>query len=255
MLVTMPFNPIAYYYDQDDGRIEEDIPTILGFAQKTGGPVLDLGAGTGRLTLPSAKAGYEVTGIDSAGEMLTIAKYKLEEAGLTEQVRLVAMDFTRIELNEIFGLAYCGYNGFLHLIETDDQIAALRTWRQHLRPDGLLVIDVHNPQIEHLAAADGHLSLAEQWNDPANGHIIHKLVATEIDLADQLYTIHRFYDDTGPDGSLHRTSVTWSTRILFRRELALLLQFAGYQDIRFYGDHELNPWEPDSARIIAVAQP
>ncbi len=77
----MPFNPIARYYDQDDGRIEEDIPTVLGFAQKTGGPVLDLGAGTGRLTIPLAEAGYEVTGIDSARAMLAIAEHKSGESG------------------------------------------------------------------------------------------------------------------------------------------------------------------------------
>ncbi len=165
------------------------------------------------------------------------------------------MDFTQVELKQRFGLAYCGFNGFLHLIETEDQVAALRAWRQHLRPDGLLVIDVHNPQIEQLDAADGNLNLAEQWIDPASGHVIHKLIATEINLADQLYIIHRFYDETRADGTVRRTSITWPTRILFQRELALLLQFAGYQGIRFYGDHELNPWESDSPRIIAVAQP
>jgi len=251
----MPFNAIARYYDQDDGRIEEDIPMILGFAQKTGGPILDMGAGTGRLTIALAQAGYEVTGVDSASEMLAIAAQKLEEAGLSRRVILVEMDFTEVEFDQKFGLAYCGFNGFLHLIDTEDQIAALTTWRQHLRPDGLLVIDIHNPQIEQLAAADGNLHLAEQWTDPISGHVIHKLIATEIDLADQLYIIHRFYDETGPDGVVRRTAVTWPTRILFQRELALLLQFAGYHSIRFYGDHELTPCESDSPRIIAVAQP
>ena len=251
----MPFNPIARYYDQDDGRIEEDIPTILGFARKTGGPVLDLGAGTGRLTLPLAQAGYDVTGIDSAGDMLAIARQRVEAAGQAERVTLVEMDFTQVELDQQFGLAYCGFNGFLHLIETEDQLAALRTWRRHLRPDGLLVIDVHNPHIEQLAAADGGLTLADQWIDPTSGHVIHKLVATEVNLADQLYTIHRFYDEIGADGVVRRTAITFETRILFRRELALLLRQSGYQSLQFYGDHDLSPWEADSPRIIAVARP
>ena len=251
----MPFNPIARYYDQDDGRITEDIPTILGFAQQTGGPVLDLGAGTGRLTLPLAQAGYDVTGIDSAGDMLVIARRRVAGAGLAGRVTLVEMDFTQVELDQQFGLAYCGFNGFLHLIETKDQLAALRAWRRHLRPDGLLVIDVHNPHIEQLAAADGGLTLADRWIDPASGHVIHKLVATEIDLADQVYTIHRFYDEIGSDSVVRRTAITFETRILFRRELALLLQLAGFQSLRFYGDHDLSPWEADSPRIIAVARP
>ncbi len=250
----MPFNPIAHYYDQDDGRIEEDIPTILGFAQKTGGPVLDLGAGTGRLTLPLARAGYDVTGIDSAGDMLAIARQRVAAAGLAEQVTLVEMDFTQVELDQQFGLAYCGFNGFLHLLETEEQVAALRAWRRHLRPDGLLVIDVHNPHIEQFAAADGNLTLADQWIDPTSGYVIHKLVATEVDLADQIYTIHRFYDEIAADGVVRRTAITFETRILFRRELALLLRQSGYQSLRFYGDHDLIPWEADSPRIIVVAR-
>jgi len=251
----MPFNPIARYYDQDDGLLDEDIPTILGFAQKTGGPVLDLGAGTGRLTLPLAQAGYDVTGIDSAGEMLAIARQRVEAAGLAKRVTLVEMDFTQVDLEQQFGLAYCGFNGFLHLIETKEQVAALRRWLNHLRPDGLLVVDVHNPQVEHLTAADSSLSLADSWIDPSTGHTVQKLIATEVDLADQIYTIHRFYDETNSDGSLHRTTVTWFTRILFRRELELLLRHAGYHDLQFYGDHDLSPWESDGPRIIAVAHP
>jgi ubiquinone/menaquinone biosynthesis C-methylase UbiE len=251
----MPFNPIARYYDQDDGRIAEDIPTILGFAQKTGGPVLDLGAGTGRLTLPLARAGYDVTGIDSAGEMLAIARRRLDAAGLAGRVTLVEMDFTQVELDQQFGLAYCGFNGFLHLIETEEQLAALHAWRRHLRPDGLLVIDVINPHIEQFTAADGDLTLADRWTDPASGHVIHKLVATEIDLADQIYTIHRFYDEIGADGVVRRTAITFETRVLFRRELAMLLRQSGYQRLQFYGGHDLGPWEADSPRIIAVARP
>ena len=251
----MPFNSIARYYDQDDGRIEEDIPTILGFARKTGGPVLDLGAGTGRLTLPLAQAGYHVTGIDSAADMLAIARQRVEAAGLVERVTLVEMDFTQVELAQQFGLAYCGFNGFLHLIETEDQLAALRAWRRHLRPGGLLVIDVHNPHIEQFTAADGGLTLADQWIDPISSNVIHKLVTTEVDLADQTYTIHRFYDEIAADGVVRRTAITFETRILFRRELALLLQRAGFQSLQFYGDHDLSPWEADSPRIIAVARP
>ncbi len=251
----MPFNPIAHYYDQDDGRIEEDIPTILGFAQKTGGPVLDLGAGTGRLTIPLAEAGYLVTGIDSAAEMLAIARQKVERAGLAGRVSLIEIDFTQVELDNKFGLAYCGFNGFLHLLDTEDQVIALQAWRRHLRPDGLLVIDIHNPQLEQLASADGTLSLADQWTAPNSGHVIHKFIATEVDLPDQLYIIHRFYDETDINGIVRRTAITWQTRILFQREMALLLQYTGYQSIRFYGDHDLTPWEPDSPRIIAVAHP
>ncbi|RME84663.1 MAG: class I SAM-dependent methyltransferase, partial [Caldilineae bacterium] len=69
----MPFDPVARFYDLDDGRLVEDIPAMLAFAQKTGGPVLELGVGTGRLALALARAGYAVVGVDSAAGMLAIA--------------------------------------------------------------------------------------------------------------------------------------------------------------------------------------
>jgi ubiquinone/menaquinone biosynthesis C-methylase UbiE len=250
----MPFDPIAHYYDADDGRLREDIPTILGFAQKTGGPVLELGVGTGRLALPVAAAGYQVTGIDSSPHMLALARQHIAEAHLEEKITLLEADFRNFTLNTRFGLAYCGFNSFLHLIEVRDQVTALRCWRRHLRAEGLLVIDVHNPQLAQLAAADGALSYADTWIDEKSGHLVQKFYASETCLSDQVTIVRRFYDEHTAQG-LQRTSITFSTRILFRRELELLLRHAGYEDIRFYGDHELSLWEPESPRIIAVARP
>lgn len=248
----MPFDPIARFYDADDGRLSEDIAPLLDFAQKTGGPVLDLGVGTGRLALPLAAAGYTVVGIDSAPSMLALARRRLHEEGVEHLVRLVEADFRHFELDERFGLAWCGFNGFLHLIETRDQLAALQCWRRHLRPGGLLVIDVENPQLAHLAAADGALSFAGSWYDEESGHLVQKFYAAEADLSAQIYVVRRFYDEHTPQG-IRRTTISFSTRILFRRELELLLQHAGFQQVTFYGDYDLSPWEPDSARMLAVA--
>ncbi|MCP4167109.1 MAG: class I SAM-dependent methyltransferase [Chloroflexi bacterium] len=251
----MPYDPIARFYDQDDGRLSEDIPTILGFAQKSGGPVLELGVGSGRLALPLAKAGFEVTGIDISEKMLAFARQRIVEAGLSHRVNLIHNDFVEFELDQSFGLAYCGYNSFLHLIESDEQLAAMECWRRHLMADGLLVIDIHNPQLEHLASADGSLALADSWIDPETGHLIHKLQATEVDLPDQRYIIHRFYDEIMADGVVRRSSVRLETRILQRREMELLLKFSGYAGIQWFGDHDLGPWQPESPRIIVAARP
>ena len=89
----MPFDPIARFYDADHGRLTADIPALLAFAEKTGGPVLDLGVGTGRLALAMAGAGHEVVGIDSAAGMLAIARAHIAAAGLEKLVALVEGDF------------------------------------------------------------------------------------------------------------------------------------------------------------------
>ena len=131
----------------------------------------------------------------------------------------------------------------------------MRSWSQLLRADGLLVIDVANPHIGAYVAADGSLVLADQWTDPHSGVQVVKYQATEVDLADQVYNIHRLYDVVDVNGRVRRHSTTFRTRILFRRELEVLLHQAGYQAVRFLGDHDLDPWEPASPRIIAVVEP
>ena len=250
----MPFDPIARFYDADHGRLTADIPALLAFAEKTGGPVLDLGVGTGRLALAMAGAGHEVVGIDSAAGMLAIARARIAAAGLEKLVTLVEADFRAFTRPERFGLAYCGFNGFLHLIDEADQLDALRCWRRLLRPDGLLVIDVDNPSLERLAAADGSLGLADQWTDAETGHTIYALTSSYLDFADQVQTVHFIYDEVLNDGVVRRAAARIPTRVLFRREVHLLLQMAGYGRIRFYGDYDLAPWEADSPRILTVAR-
>lgn len=248
----MDLDALARFYDFDYGHITEDIPMLLGFAQQCGGPVLELGVGTGRLALPLAEAGYEVTGVDISEPMLAIARPRLSAFGA--RVQLVQADFVDFDLDLRFALAYCGFNSFLHLIESHAQMAALRCWRRHLRGDGLLVIDVHNPDLARLAAADGSLELADHWVDAESGHAIYKLFASDLDFPDQVHTIHIFYDEVIADGSLRRTADHFPTRILFRRELELLLSQAGFGALRFYGDYDLSPWQSHSPRLIAAAQ-
>ena len=249
----MSFDPIARFYDADHGQITEDIPFYLTFAAEQDGPVLDLGTGTARLALALAGAGYSVTGIDSSPRMLDIGRRKVAAAGLAGRIALVEGDFTDFDLSQRFALACCGFNGFLHLIDETDQLRALRCWRRHLQPGGLLLLDVENPGLGRLAAADGSLELARQWTDADTGHAIAMLFASQVSFADQVHEVTMFYDEVTSDGVLRRTTARIPTRILFRRELALLLGLAGYAKVEFYGDYDLSPWEPESPRLLAAA--
>ncbi len=252
--MTPSLFPSARLYDLDDGRLSDDIPLYLGFARKTGGPVLELGVGTGRIALPLARAGFQVTGLDISFPMLVKARERVVAENLTSRTHVIHADFRRPPLAPgQYALAFCAYNAFLHLIEGRDQVQALTAWRRALRPGGLLVIDVENPQLEGLAL----LSLQEDFQpeetltDPDTGEEIHKSTRVQVDLPDQVLRFQRRYqgeDASGPWEVEQRFEV----RILFQRELALLLACAGFVNLRFYGDYDLTPWEPDSPRLIAV---
>ena len=246
----MPFDPIAPFYDLDDGRLTDDIPLYLGFARKTGGPVLDLGVGSARLALPLARAGYDVVGIDISPAMLAIGRERVAAAGLHDRIQLIQADFIIPPLAPSFALIYCGYNAFLHLIEGAEQLQALENWRALLSSDGLLVIDVENPQLEALTRLPEELELEEVLVEAESQRVVRKYTAAWADLPDQVLYLRRMYEtDTG------RWEASFRVRLLFQRELALLLACAGFGHLRFYGDYDLTPWEPDSPRLIAVAEP
>lgn len=249
----MPFDPIAHYYDIDDGRLTDDIPLYVGFAHKTGGPVLDLGVGSGRLAISVALSGYRVVGVDSSEQMLALARQRAQDAGLEDSITLIRADFRFLQMDESFPLIYCGYNAFLHLVESHEQVTALENWRRLLRPGGLLVMDVENPQLEALAALSAELEEEERLQDPLTDEVIVKYTAADVDLPDQILYLTRVYERSQADGNGLQHRADFAVRILFQRELALLLRCAGYGDLRFYGDYQLNPWEPDSPRLIAVA--
>ena len=251
----MSFSPIAHFYDLDDGRLRDDIPLYVGFAGKTRGPVLDLGVGSARLAMPVAALGRRVVGLDISAEMLTIGRKRIAAANLDDRIELIQADFRRPPLaGARFGLAYCGYNAFLHLIETHDQMQALTAWRRTLSPGGLLVMDVENPQLEALSGFSRTLELEESFIEPDSGAPILKYAGVEVNLPDQVMVIQRMYERLGRDRAWERFETTFRFRILFQRELALLLSCAGYVRSRFYGDYDLNPWEPHSPRLISVCE-
>ncbi|NOX62175.1 MAG: class I SAM-dependent methyltransferase [Chloroflexi bacterium] len=251
----MSFSPIARFYDLDDGRLTDDIPLYLGFAGKSKGPILDLGVGSARLATPIAEQGRRVVGLDIAGEMLSIGRERIAAARLNDRIELIQADFRQPPLaDEQFGLAYCGYNAFLHLIEGHDQMQALTAWRRLLRSGGLLVMDVENPQLEALSKFSEVLELEESFIEPDTGAPILKFAGVEVNLPDQVMIIRRLYQRLTENGAWERFETEFQFRILFQRELALLLSCAGYVNLRFYGDYEMNPWEPHSPRLISVCE-
>ncbi len=251
-----PLFPSARLYDLDDGRLTEDIPLYLGFAAKTGGPVLELGIGTGRIAMPLARAGYHVTGLDISWPLIRKGQTLARREGLSHLIQFIHADFCEPPLaSERFALAFCAYNAFLHLIDSTDQLAALQAWYRVLRPGGVLVMDVENPSLAGLAllSVQRGFEPEETLVDPETGEIILKSTRVEVELSDQVLAFERRYEG-GQGDARWEVEQPFRVRILFQRELATLLMCAGFVHLRFYGDYELNPWEPESPRIIAVAE-
>lgn len=245
---------IARFFDLEFADYGDDLPVLEAYAARSGGPILELGCGTGRALIPLAQAGYDITGVDLSLTMLQIAQAKAKASGAAKRITLVAGDYAEVELGGPYRFAFTVMNTFLHLPDQAAQMRALNHWRQHLAPRGLLLIDILHPDPATLAGLDGRLELARTWTDPESGRVTIKFLARTADLAEQTLYIHHIYDEIEPDGHVQRTVAPYTLRYLWRFEAALLLEKAGYTLEAIYGGWDMGPFESASERMILVAR-
>ena len=247
-----PFDALARYYDWEHADYDIDVPLYQDFARRSGGPILELACGSGRLMAPLLELGERVVGIDSSGPMLQRAREALDRAGLLRRAALHEADVRRFSLDERFRLAVYGLDSFGLLVSVDDQIAALRRIRDHLHPGGLLILDLSNGNGRGAEPTD-EIVLQYEGTDPETGRPLSKWTARSTDHGEQVDHYTYFYDEVGEDRLVRRSTVRLDLRYFGRYELELLLLQADLVPEAFYGSYDLAPFAAGSERLIAVA--
>ena len=247
------FDAFARYYDADFGAIEDDIPFYRELARRCGGPILEPMCGSGRLLVPLARAGYRLTGVDISPALLALARSKLADAGLLGQVELHEADIRQAAPGGPFGLAIVALNSFMHLATTGDQIAALERIHAALRPDGLLALELFNPDLRALAGYNGEL-VFDKALELDGGRRAHKFVAQHADTAAQTIYIQFIYDELDAESRVRRSVLPFTMRWLYRYELEHLLWRAGFALEAVYGSYELDDYSAASELMLAVAR-
>lgn len=244
------FDAFTRLYDADYGDFTADLDLFLPFAERTGGPVLEAMCGTGRVLLPLVEAGHTAVGIDISPAMVTQAQQKLVSA--EGNGRAEVADVRAFSLPERFALALIPMNSFMHLETPADQLAALDRLYLHLRPGGLLIIDLFNPDPHELVADQNVLVHAKTFE--VEGHTVQKYVLRRTDWATQIHYVEFVYDEIGSDQVLRRTVLPFTMRWVYRYEMQYLLAQAGFVLDSVYGSYELDAYTSDSDRLIAVAR-
>ncbi len=251
--MSVNFNRFAPFYDADFGEIEEDIPLYVNFAHRTGDPILELGCGTGRVLLPLARAGYRVVGVDIAPAMLARAREKARRAGVAHRVHLVHGDARALPFAGVFPLVIYAANSFMHHTRQEEQRRVLARVRDHLRPGGLLILDLFNPDVRVLAEQDGRVEFVRSWEE-GTGAVVSKYQAVRSFPARQLLEVTYIYERVFPDGRVQRTVAPFTMRYLWPEEIPLLLELVGLEMEAMYGTYDLDPVSDDSPRLIVVAR-
>ncbi len=142
-------NPfVAEFYDPVYNALaRRDTGFYVDMSVKSGGRTLELGCGTGRVLIPTAKAGCEITGLDSSQYMLAKCREKLtqEPSEVQARVELIRGDMTDFSIGKQFSLITIPFRPFQHLITVAEQKACLTCVRKHLADFGKFVFDVFQP--------------------------------------------------------------------------------------------------------------
>ncbi len=145
------YDAIADFYDAWSRSVTEDVGFYVEEARGAGGPVVELGVGTGRIAIPTALAGIPVIGVDSSRGMLAVCRARAEAAGVAAVLDLREGDIRQPPVEGQFDLVTAPFRSLLHLQSDDDRRAALTAVRALLRPGGRFVFDVFTPGADDIA--------------------------------------------------------------------------------------------------------
>lgn len=244
----------ADYYDLTQRGLAGDIEFYLEQARQAGGKVLDLACGTGRISIPMAEAGLDVTGIDLSPEMLERAKAKAEERGVADRLRLMQGDMRNFDLGETFSIIMIPFRSFLHLLHIREQMKALSCIRKHLAPGGKFVMNVFVPKINHFCEENEKMSLRGTYR-LESGEEVAMWDYTRYDHFQQLSEVTRIYERTNQAGVVtERVKGRFTLRYIYPAELHHLLRLNGFKVKERYGTFAKAPFDASSTELILVAE-
>jgi SAM-dependent methyltransferase len=256
-----PGATLARYYDLDLAEDPGDLDLYLALAAQVEGAILELAAGTGRVAVPLAAAGHQVTAVDNDPAMLARAAEHWQTTGAGAGVtgpgdlRLVEADLLEVHLEPAFGAAILALNSLFLLADERRQAAALAALARHLRPGGLAVVDVWLPDTDDLARYDGRLSLEWERDDPTTGERVAKLASALHDPATGRVELRTYFEAwPAAGGPVRRTARLDVLRLVGAAELVQMARAAELVVERLAGDYELTPFGPGAGRAVLLAR-
>ena len=218
------YDAIAALYDPWSRSVTEDVDFYVAEARKAGGPVVELGVGTGRIAVPTAQAGVRVIGVDSSERMLEVCRARAEEAGVMDLLDLRLGDLRRPPVDAQVRLVTCPFRALLHVESDEERLRTLRRIRELLLPDGRFVFDVFAPSREDVEETDG------RWLEREPGI----WERADWDLRRRVLTL----SVRGESGET-RMALAWRSP----EEWRALIERAGFEVLACYGWFDMRPYE------------
>lgn len=246
--MTCPeYDRFAEFYDHIVPYVvRADVDFFVDLARQAVGPVLEVGCGTGRVLIPTAKAGVGMVGVDLSAGMLDVCRQKLaaEAVDVQARVELHLDDMRTFDLGRQFPLVTLPFRGFQHLLTVEDQRAALQRLRTHVRDGGLMVLDVFNPSLPLLGDERWLVQplVEPEFTMPDGRKVVRSFRIVERDYINQVQHLEMSYSITTPGGTTERRADRFALRYLFRFEAEHLLEREGFRVEAVYSDYDRSPY-------------
>ena len=226
-----------YDLDQRDILVV-DIPFYVEYAERQKGAILELGCGTGRVSIELAKAGFPVTGLDISEKMLDVYKSKVMALpqNIQNRIDIVKGDMVNFDLNKKFSLIIAPFRAFQSLTKDSDIKQCLVCIRKHLDRDGIFIINVFRPN----KTVDESWCSGEkiQWerDDPKTGfHVVKKDVRERVDVKNQVIYPKFIFEITDKNGNVEKITEDLELKYYYYDQLKGILKDNGFKVTEEYG--------------------
>ena len=252
------YHVAAKYYDRAYAAMNlVDAPFYVDMAKESGGPVLEIGCGTGRVLLATARAGIEIHGLDNSAPMFSVLREKIarENPTVQKKITLHAGDMRNFRLNRTFSLVTIPFRPMQHMFTVADQVAALKSAAAHVAEEGILAFDVFYPKRDVSQVRIGEERLEAEWSlDPET--VIRRYVRTEsVDKIAQNYTL-TFIFRTYRNGQL-TTEETDGLKMSYYTypHLRALFLLVRLESVAEYGSFAKTPLDNTAEEMIFLLRP
>lgn len=238
----------AEFYEMEFASRSFELPFFREYAQEWGDPILEVACGTGRLTLPLARDGHDVTGLDISPQMLALARRKSAAAGLS--IEWLEQDCVAMSPGRQFAYIFSATNAMQHLLTIEAACGFLQSARRALRPEGHLILDIFNPGIARLLRPESERYLHKTITPPG-GEVISVETTSSYDAATQILHFDLFYLC---QGILLRTKRV-DMRCFFPQEILALCRLNGFEVVHCFGNYDRSELRSDSPKQLLVLRP
>ncbi|MCP9612366.1 class I SAM-dependent methyltransferase [Coprobacter tertius] len=209
--------------------------------------ILELCCGTGRLTIPIAEEGYNISGVDYTPSMLERAKAKAQEAAL--EIEFTEADIRNMNLQKKYDLVFIPFNSIHHLYQNEDLFKTFSVVKNHLKTGGLFLLDCFNPNIRYIVDHEKKQTEIARYTTQ-NGRKIQIKQKMRYERKTQINRIEWHYYINGEFDSVQNLDM----RLFFPQELNSYLEWNGFKIIHKFGSFKGDLFYDNSEKQIFVCQ-